>query len=693
MKSTILPESIHKQYFANHINSLKSIKARKNKVEENSLGVIRQLSMIKKIKTQVQAFESQEEQKSIAYSNQKIHQAIMRISNQKPSFPKLPLLNKEKTEVFDQIERENKRLKKSIENLQNSLTYRTNHQKIKKSYQQILNYNKMNNYNNDSQIVNSSIGPLAVRKSTLNFTFTREYDLPSESFEKAVEILSKNLQLSEQAARFYMQDILREFSYFKALESQGEYFDYIEQTISSMEYKQVKKGNIVFHCGERGDYFYLILRGTGIVYAPKKENELSQQKTILLKIEKCKEDLAYTKKRDEIKQLQKQLQDLQTQLQEYQNPEDILLFPFKNRYYQKLQNGHMICLYKKVNVMREGECFGEVSLFRNEPRAATLIASENLHLGALNKSNYLRIFESKLEKLNFTLGMLSKLFPQSSKENVIQLSFDFQKKIFSINQTIFKQGDIVDGLYLIFSGIVEIICDNVRVNQFSEGQFVGLFDLQNPNLRTYTAISGSYETIIFFLPRKNCNGLDKFMRERMNDLRISSETYRQEWVKKCHYMIAQQKKESNRVVLKGVNPKDILQQCILLNRTKTNYSTISNDRINEIVEYNNVQCSLKEKLHNVKLCLQMRDFDKEKELVKKMMRQQNSLLPRLRDRPRNFLETYTVLMSQVSKASPQTIYESQNNSEHLPRNIHVERLKYQLQKKKSEFIVNKIIGI
>ena len=71
----------------------------------------------------------------------------------------------------------------------------------------------------------------------------------------------------------------------------------------------------------------------------------------------------------------------------------------------------MLCLYKKVNVMKDGECFGEVSLFRNEPRAATLVALDNLHLGALNKSNYLRIFESKLEKLNFTLGMLTKMFP------------------------------------------------------------------------------------------------------------------------------------------------------------------------------------------------------------------------------------------------------------------------------------------
>jgi CRP-like cAMP-binding protein len=32
----------------------------------------------------------------------------------------------------------------------------------------------------------------------------------------------------------------------------------------------VKKGNIVFHFGERGDNFYLIIRGTVLVYVPKK---------------------------------------------------------------------------------------------------------------------------------------------------------------------------------------------------------------------------------------------------------------------------------------------------------------------------------------------------------------------------------------------------------------------------------------
>lgn len=51
----------------------------------------------------------------------------------------------------------------------------------------------MNNYNNDSEIVQSTIGPLPVRRSTLNLSLIKEYDLPSESFERAIEIMSKNL--------------------------------------------------------------------------------------------------------------------------------------------------------------------------------------------------------------------------------------------------------------------------------------------------------------------------------------------------------------------------------------------------------------------------------------------------------------------------------------------------------------------
>ena len=35
------------------------------------------------------------------------------------------------------------------------------------------------------------------------------------------------------------------------------------------EYKLHKKGSFIFHSGDVGDYFYLILKGSANVYVPK----------------------------------------------------------------------------------------------------------------------------------------------------------------------------------------------------------------------------------------------------------------------------------------------------------------------------------------------------------------------------------------------------------------------------------------
>ena len=40
------------------------------------------------------------------------------------------------------------------------------------------------------------------------------------------------------------------------------------------EYKLYKKGSFIFHSGDVGDYFYLILKGSANVYVPKAYNNL-----------------------------------------------------------------------------------------------------------------------------------------------------------------------------------------------------------------------------------------------------------------------------------------------------------------------------------------------------------------------------------------------------------------------------------
>lgn len=95
----------------------------------------------------------------------------------------------------------------------------------------------------------------------------------------------------------------------------------------------------------------------------------------------------------------------------------------------------------------------------------------------------------------------------------------------------------MDGLYLIYSGTVETTSNGMKVNQFGEGSFLGLFDFSNPGVRTYSAVSVSFETVVFFLPLKLSSHLDRQMRGRMQELRKASENFRIGWIEKCHKII------------------------------------------------------------------------------------------------------------------------------------------------------------
>jgi len=51
----------------------------------------------------------------------------------------------------------------------------------------------------------------------------------------------------------------------------------------------------------------------------------------------------------------------------------------------------------------------------------------------LHKSHYQKIFEKKREKLNFTLNQLEITFPGVERETIIQMSYDFIKKQYTLN--------------------------------------------------------------------------------------------------------------------------------------------------------------------------------------------------------------------------------------------------------------------
>jgi CRP-like cAMP-binding protein len=91
-------------------------------------------------------------------------------------------------------------------------------------------------------------------------------------------------------------------------------------------------------------------------------------------------------------------------------------------------------VYNKVNSLRKGNTFGELALEENSgKRSATIIATEESHLGTLNKRSFevcLKEMNDKMRKLNITFLLSSPLFTNVNKSGFTKSifnSFAFEK--------------------------------------------------------------------------------------------------------------------------------------------------------------------------------------------------------------------------------------------------------------------------
>lgn len=107
----------------------------------------------------------------------------------------------------------------------------------------------------------------------------------------------------------------------------------------------------------------------------------------------------------------------------------------------------------------KGAAFGELSLITNKPRAATIIAQVPTHVATLHRKDYEKIIlpieERKLnEKINFLQS-----FPflgHLSKQTLSKMTFSLEQKEFKRGNTVYKEGDKSDGIYLVYRGEFEV---------------------------------------------------------------------------------------------------------------------------------------------------------------------------------------------------------------------------------------------
>jgi cAMP-binding proteins - catabolite gene activator and regulatory subunit of cAMP-dependent protein kinases len=113
----------------------------------------------------------------------------------------------------------------------------------------------------------------------------------------------------------------------------------------------------------------------------------------------------------------------------------------------------------QLSTIESGTVFGEIALSRKKPRSATVIATEETHLGVLTKKDFDEIlYELENDRINKLAGFFQESLKMNiARDNVARFAFIFEKTKFTIQSVVFKKGEYAEGFYLVKSGQVLVI--------------------------------------------------------------------------------------------------------------------------------------------------------------------------------------------------------------------------------------------
>ena len=266
-------------------------------------------------------------------------------------------------------------------------------------------------------------------------------------------------------------------------------------TVNSLDYELIKKGDHVFHYGEKGDKFYMILRGSVQIYVPKDEQEVRDE------IERIDNKLSSMANAGNVKNMSDFRDQVDKCKAKMKNKTMVTTFPLALPSVDALSHSKLkrsktgvfdnsvlrlllrqgvesdtitsllkftelydvyfediLCKFKKVRTMETGSYFGELAMSSNLPRGATVVASSDLHLLTLSKTAYVQIFEDVEKRLQEKLAFFAKLIGQKDAgETVIKFSYSFKERHYKYGQKIFSQGEMPSEIYIVKQGEVQVL--------------------------------------------------------------------------------------------------------------------------------------------------------------------------------------------------------------------------------------------
>ena len=248
--------------------------------------------------------------------------------------------------------------------------------------------------------------------------------------------------------------------------------------------KTFRKGELLFHDGEKGDYMLMVLQGTIECAIKKTPEEKNISRGFLLKAFSDLKSSYYTKKVFDQKiredyppqvfmELDKGGEDVDLKLKDIlfyrkelrviSEAEALMVGLGQNEFTPGLKEtenrryyGGGLFNYKIVFSAKEGAIIGEQALETKAPRAATCYASETTYALVLSKRSFDNFFSGALDDQTEKNDFIELFFPNLSENKLVNLSYMFEKLVLERRNLVFKEGDTLDCYYLIQDGSIEL---------------------------------------------------------------------------------------------------------------------------------------------------------------------------------------------------------------------------------------------
>ena len=181
---------------------------------------------------------------------------------------------------------------------------------------------------------------------------------------------------------------------------------------------------------------------------------------------------------------------------EYKDGDTVIKQGEDGNHFYVCEKGHLGIRANGVEVAEAdpGDCFGELALLHNCPRAATVEATCSVVLYELDRTSFRTALASaSSKKEGHIIDALSKieLLDGLTEEDLNLLATEVSELEFQPGQVIIKKGDIGDCLYLIADG--EVLCkdigaDNAKV-RLKSGMYFGEMALRTESPRLATVVA------------------------------------------------------------------------------------------------------------------------------------------------------------------------------------------------------------